>query len=172
MNDEAPDGASVRDAARALYEATPSATFDSVAADFGVCARTLKRWSAGAGGWQKASGGYEITAKAHAVADRIAKAVEQAGPSEEEQQAAAHAARIEEAVDERAKVLTKHRSEWNVVRALAGEAVRSRDPSKAKLAVDVGRALELAQRGERRAWGLDVFPADQPQGVTVVIERE
>lgn len=58
-------------------------------------------------GWQKASGGYDITAKAHAVANRIAKAVEQAGPSEEERQAAADAARIEKAVDERAKVLTK-----------------------------------------------------------------
>ncbi|MNP46651.1 hypothetical protein D3C76_1406640 [compost metagenome] len=64
-------------------------------------------------------------------------------------------------------MLAKHRSETNVVRGLLGEAVRTRDPSKARMAVDVGRALTLLQAMERRAWGLE---ADlQPQ--TIVIER-
>lgn len=164
-----PDSATTRAAARLLYEKSPAATYESVAVEFGVTSRTLKRWAAADGGWRKLDGPI-ITAKAHEVADRITQAVEQAGPDagEEAKQAATDAARIEAAVDERAQVVARHRGEWNIVRGLVAEAVRSRDNSKAKLAVDVGRALSLAQQGERKAWGLDVEV--QPSAV-VVIER-
>ncbi len=164
-----PDSSAIREAARLLYETTPDATFESVAVEFGVTSRTLKRWSSGS--WKKA-GGPIITAKAHAVADKISRAVELAGPeaAEEEKQGAADAARIEAAVDERAGIIAKHRGEWGIIRGLVAEAVRARDGAKAKLAVDVGRALELAQRGERRAWGLT---DDVPQaGTTIIIERD
>jgi hypothetical protein len=99
----------------------------------------------------------------------LAAAVDGAATEERARDVAA-AVTLEVAVDERAAVLQKHRSEWAVVRGLIGEAVRGRDGTKAKMAVDVGRALELAQRGERRAWGLDL-PEQQGSAITVVIDR-
>lgn len=168
--DQQPDSATTRAAARLLYEKTPDATYESVAVEFGVTSRTLKRWASADGGWRKLDGPI-ITAKAHEAADRITVAVEQAGPdaSEEAKQAAVDAVRIEAAVDERAAVLARHRTEWVAVRALAVEAVRGRDSSKARLAVDVGKAIDLCQRGERRAWGLD--DSNPMAGAVVVIDR-
>lgn len=161
------DPAAVRLAARHVYESTP-ATLLEVAAEFGVTDRTLKRWSAADGGWTKLTGP-EITARAQAVADKITAAVAQA--DESVRPAVTEALRIEAAVDERGAVLARHRSEWSVVRGLVAEAVRSRDGAKAKLAVDVGRALELTQRGECRAYGLDAGETPGAGGVTVIIER-
>lgn len=164
-----PDTNAIRLAARELYESTPS-TFDQVGAELGVSGRTVKRWAAADNGWAKLSGP-EITARAQAVADKIKTAVTDLGPQagEDECKAVTAELRTDAAVDHRAAVLARHRSEWNVVRGLVAEAVRSRDAAKAKMAVDVGRALDLAQRGEARAWGLDA--GDMQGGITVVIER-
>lgn len=165
-----PDTAVQRLAARELYETTP-ATFEQVGADVGVSGRTVKRWSAADGGWAKLSGP-EITARAQAAADKIRTAVTDLGPTadEEVRKAVVTQLRTDAAVDQRATVLARHRSEWNIVRGLVSEAVRSRDPVRAKLAVDVGRALDLTQRGEARAWGLDA--GENPVGaITVIIER-
>ncbi|MGE4335644.1 MAG: hypothetical protein AB7E55_06685 [Pigmentiphaga sp.] len=159
----------IRQAARAYYEATPGASFETVAAEFDISTRTAKRWAAADGGWQKVPASHELSAQAHAVADRLAQATETAATDEQRREVAA-AVTLETAVDQRARVLEKHRTEWSVVRGLIGEAVRGRDGAKAKLAVDVGRALELTQRNERRAWGLDL--PEQSDAVVVVIERE
>lgn len=163
-----PDSATMREAARSLYESTPS-TLEAVAIEFGVSARTLKRWSAASGGWQKLDSP-TITARAQLAADRVKAAVADIGPNDsaEQQVVALAEMRTEAAVDERAAVLAKHRGEFNIVRGLVAEAVRSRDAGKARLAVDVGRALELCHRNERRAWGLDV---ESPGGTVVVIDR-
>lgn len=168
-NPTTPDPAAVRAAARELYESTP-ATFDQVGEDVGVSGRTIKRWSAADGGWSKLTGP-QITARAQAVADKIRTAVTDLGPQagEEERKAVTAELRTESAVDQRAAILARHRSEWGIVRGLVAEAVRNRDAAKAKMAVDVGRALDLAQRGEARAWGLDA--GEGQGGVTVVIER-
>lgn len=164
-----PEQSVMRDAARELYESTP-ATFEQVGADLGVSGRTVKRWAAADGGWSKPSGP-EITARAQEAADRIKTAVADLGPqaSEEERQAVVAQLRTDAAVDQRAAILARHRSEWGIVRGLVAEAVRGRDPVKAKMAVDVGRALELTQRGEARAWGMDAV--DMQGGITVIIER-
>lgn len=160
---------SIRDAARHLYESTPS-TLMAVAAEFGVTDRTIKRWSSSNGGWRKLSGP-EVTARAQAIADEINARVTDLSPAaDDEREAATAVLRAQSAVDQRAAILARHRSEWAVVRGLVAEAVRARDSAKAKMAVDVGRALELAQRGEARAWGLDVGERNQG-AVTVVIER-
>lgn len=165
-----PDPAAVRDAARELYETTP-ATFDQVGQDVGVSGRTVKRWSAADGGWSKLSGP-DINARARAIADKIQTVVTDLGPQagEEECKEVVAQLRADAAVDQRAAILARHRSEWGVVRGLVAEAVRGRDAAKAKMAVDVGRALDLAQRGEARAWGLDAGESNQG-AVTVVIER-
>lgn len=166
------DAETIRATARVLYESAPASTFESVALEIGVSPRTIKRWSAGDtdGPWRKA-GSPKITARAHHIADRITEAVH-AVPVDDEaaKRSAVDAQRIEEAATGRADVLARHRSEWGVVRGLAAEAVRSRDSAKARLAVDVGRALELCQRGERRAFGLDLETVPVGHQV-VVIER-
>lgn len=163
------DPAAIRAAAREMYEATPS-TFDQVGAELGVSGRTVKRWAAADGGWAKLAGP-EITARAQVVADKIKSAVTDLGPQagEEERKAVTADLRTETAVDQRAAILARHRAEWGVVRGLVAEAVRVRDPGKARMAVDVGRALELVQRGEVRAWGLDA--TEGQASVTLVIER-
>lgn len=166
-NPDKTDPAIVRAAARLRYETTPARLAD-VAAEFQVTGRTVANWSAADGGWQKISGRPEISAKAQEAADKIAEAT--IDVDDEDRQQVLAELRETAAIDERAAVLARHRKEWGVVRALAGEAVRDRDAAKAKLAVDVGRALDLAQRGEARAWGLDA--GENPGGaVTVIIER-
>ena len=160
------DPATVRAAARHLYETSPL-TFEQIGEEFGVADRTVKRWAEADGGWRKLVGP-EITARAQEAADRIQSAVADI-TTEEDRQAVLTQVRVDAAINERANVLSRHRKEWSVVRALAGEAVRDRDGAKAKLALDVGRALDLAQRGEARAWGLDY--ADERQGAVIVIER-
>lgn len=167
QTDQPTDNATIRNAARHLYEST-DLSLAAVATEFGVVDRTIKRWSAADGGWSKLTGP-EITARAQAATDRITAAVAQT--DEAARPAVTEALRIEAAVDERGAVLARHRSEWGVVRGLVAEAVRSRDGAKAKLAVDVGRALDLTQRGEARAWGLDAGEAPGAGGVTVIIER-
>lgn len=155
----------IRATARHLYEST-AVTFDAVAREFGITSRTVKRWSAADGGWRKPRSP-EITARAHAVADKITSATVQAN---EDRLAITDELRTEAAIDERAAIIARHRSEWGIVRGLVAEAVRGRDQAKALLAINVGKAITLAQTGERRAWGLDASE-NNPKAVTVVIER-
>ena len=153
------------EAARLRYESDAPLTFEQLADEFGVSVRTAKRWAAADGGWTKLNG-HEINQRAQAAADKIKDAVALADDGA--RAAATAELRIDAAVDERAVVLARHRTEWGVVRGLIGEAVRGRDSSKAKMAVDVARALDIAQRGESRAWGLDPGENRHP---TVIIER-
>lgn len=153
-----------REAARTLYETFPDTTYEAVGRELGISERTVQRWSAQDGGWEKL-GSPAISARAHALADSI---VAEAGPDADADKIheAGDIVRVETAAKERAAVVAKHRSEWNVVRGLVAEAVRSRDPNKAKLASEVGRALTMAQQGERKAWNLD---ADESAGGPVVV---
>ena len=129
------DSNAKREAARTLYETLPDMTHDSVGKEFGVSERTVQRWSQQDGGWEKVSSP-AITERAHALADAIiAEAGPDAGP--EQMCQAGDIVRVETAARERAAVVAKHRTEWNVVRGLVAEAVRARDPIKAKLASEV-----------------------------------
>lgn len=161
--------ATPQEAARLRYETT-LLTFDQVGDEFSVSGRTVKRWAAADGGWQKKTGP-ELAARAQVAADRISAAVADlpADAPEEAREAVVAQVRTEAAVDERAAILARHRAEWGIVRGLVAEAVRKRDAGGAKMAVDVGRALDLAQRGERRAWGLDAGEDDRP--ATIIIDR-
>ena len=172
MTNDAPKpprgGDTDREAARLRYETFPGTTFESVAAEFGLASRTLKRWSKSDpnGEWKKIAS-RAVTEDAHKAADRIGKAMANAS-TDEQRQAAAEAARLEAAVDERAKVISRHRSEPAIIRKLIGDAVRSNDPTKARMANDVGRPLQTCHNLERRAWGIDI----DDQHNTIVIERD
>ena len=74
----------------------------------------------------------------------------------------------EEAVDKRAEVGARHRTEWQQVAVLRQEALAKRhtDPAEAfnrlKIAKITAEITTLQQAGERKAWGMDVIidPAD------------
>lgn len=74
------------------------------------------------------------------------------------------------AVDARAQILARHRTEWPAARNQIYKSLKSGDNEGAKLAKLVSETLKLIQDGERKAWGLDA--GDTPPGqVKIVIER-
>jgi len=74
---------------------------------------------------------------------------------------------FEQAADDRAAVLARHRSEWGVIRVLIDEALAARAAdvgdafNRSKITKITAEALALKQAGERKAWGLDTF-SDAP----------
>jgi hypothetical protein len=68
------------------------------------------------------------------------------------------------AVDLRTELLGRHRKEWDEVRRLFCRSVREAENSfgfeTAKFAKISAETLELIQRGETRAWGLDALMID------------
>lgn len=77
--------------------------------------------------------------------------------------------------DPLAVLLENHRKEWMAPRALAREAfnLRNTNPGaafdRARLSKIMAEQMEIVQKGERRAWGIE--DKDGPQG-SVVIVRE
>jgi hypothetical protein len=59
------------------------------------------------------------------------------------------------AVDARAEILKRHRTEWVAPRNQIYKALKSTDIDQAKLAKLAAETLKLIQDGERKAWGLD-----------------
>lgn len=160
----------IRAACRLMYETTPL-TIDEVAKEVGLSSRTVKRYSTADGGWRKlAAPG--LSKRAHEAADKVAEAIVElppnATPERKAEVLAASAERV--AIDERAKLLAKHRKEWNIVDALVVAAVRSRDLNDAKVADTLCRTISNKQKGERISWGLEAGEGDQK--VHVIIERQ
>ena len=76
---------------------------------------------------------------------------------------------VETAVQLRAKVIDRHRKEWDGARNFIYKAIRNSDFDKAKLGKITAEALKIVQDGERKAWGLD--KDDEKSQVTVVVKR-
>lgn len=165
-----PDAATLRAAARLMYESTPARLID-VAEEFKVTGRTIANWSAAdasAGSpWQKLNSP-QITERANAVADQISSAVANVA-GEDERQAITAQLREDAAVSQRAQLLDRHRQELNGPRKLLYEAMTKRDAELVKLAKGAAETLRILQESERRAWGLDPAAVDKPS--VVVIER-
>lgn len=155
----------LRATAKTLYE-SGRMTIKQVAEEIGMSSRTVERWSA-ADGWQRIKTTPELSERAHRVASRLAEIPEDAKP--EERQQAIEAVTEQQAIDERAALLARHRKEWHYPRALLAEAIKGRDTEKAKIAKAAAETTKIIQSGERLAWGMD--SGDEPK-VTVVIERE
>lgn len=165
-------------AARALYEGTPGMTLERVARETGMNASTIGL-RAKAENWRKNFGpDRQMTEAAQKAADMFKAKIEDAGPeiTAEQKAVAAQEVAAELAMDERAKMLDRHRREWAAPRAMSAEAVRLRESNsvlafeRAKLAKITAETLKIVQDGERKAWGLDV--GELPAGAVVVIERE
>lgn len=171
-------------AARARYEADPKVSFAVLATEYGISKQSIGE-RAKREGWQRTVDQKELARKATARADaalvknplparvepaaRIEMPPEPAplpkgAPPTEEERAAAE----DRAVDERARVIDRHRREWDGVRSLTYEAMKARDFEKGKLAKITSETMRNIHEGERKAWGLD---AGKEEGTVVVIER-
>lgn len=63
----------------------------------------------------------------------------------------------EQAVDARAEVIARHRTEWDDHKLLLTKAIEDSDFDRAKLAKITAETTMIRQVGERKAWGLDAY---------------
>jgi hypothetical protein len=167
--------------ARTIYEGTHGMTMNELVAVTGIARRMLVAQSR-ADGWKKqvkegqtedAAAAIERFKEWNKSVDRLTEAKEIAATGDE---AAKQLARpmIEAALHE---LIERHKREWGAMRALASEAVavRNSDPVKAMERARLGKLLseqmDIIQKGERRAWGLENGEDPSRPGI-VVIERE
>lgn len=164
-----------RAAARALFEAVPGATCESVGAEVGVPVGTVRRWKA-EGGWKPAKKQLpELSARAGALADSWTKKMSDLGKPLDDEVAAAEAARevaVDVQVDVRAQVIDRHRKEWAAPRKIAYEAIQRSDFERAKLAKISAETLTLIQAGECRAFGITAEGRGADARTVVVVERD
>jgi predicted transcriptional regulator len=160
------DRKALRAAAKVLYDAGRQ-TVKQIASEIGTSSRTVERW-ASADGWNRVKVTPELSGKVHRVASRLAEIPDNA--PQEERQKVMETVTENEAVTQRAEVISRHRQEWRIVRLLICESVKNRDIERGKLAEILARATKISQDGERRAWAID--SGDEGNRVTVVIERE
>lgn len=156
-----------RTAARVLYESVPAMTMERVAAEVGATLTEVQTWKRQDGDWQKAHQRTRgMSALANEAADRmeVATAATPDLPVPE----VAHEVAEELGVDLRARVLSRHRKEWNAPRGLIYKAMRDGDEAMAKLAKVSAETLTLIQAGETKAYGIN--PKDQGETI-VVVER-
>ncbi|RMD61671.1 hypothetical protein D6833_07930 [Candidatus Parcubacteria bacterium] len=146
------------ESARKAWEASPTLNFSDIAGQLGVTRQGV-RARAKREGWEKRVTTREVVEKAHLQADRKTSDPGRKGEKVEDV-----------AVDLRARLLERHRKEWDGVRQRVYEALRNDDFEKAKLGKISAESIRIIQDGERKAWGLDV-PAEQSGEVRVVVER-
>lgn len=158
------DRKALRATAKTLYEAGRE-TIKQIAAEIGVSRRTVERWSA-LDGWERVKNTQEQSERAHRIASRLSEIPENA--KLEEREKIIKEITEQQAIDERADLLVRHRREWQLSRVLMAEAVRDRSTDKAKMAKVIAETTSITQKGERLAWGLDT---DACSKVQVIIER-
>jgi|GEM_PF-944284 hypothetical protein len=168
----------VKAAARALWEGDPRITKHQVAEEMDIPYGTIDRWSKGdaakngerrAESWVKNPA--NLSGRAKEIADKFEGKLADLGPeiTAEQKAVAETETSTEVATELRAKVLDRHRKEWNAPRTISYEAIKERSFDKAKLAKITSETLKLIQDGERKAWGIDA--GGDNTNVTVVIER-
>jgi hypothetical protein len=147
-------------AARQRWESDPTQTFESIALQVGVsrqaaCKRAEKE------GWARPANLRQINERAQLQADAkvASKPVEVDSPSSKTLEQAA--------VDVRAHVLEKHRTDWISHRALFTLADIAADFDRGKQAKISAEMLLLRQKGEREAYGLgnESLPPNDPAKV-------
>lgn len=177
---------------RAAWEADPRMSFKEAGEPFDLGKATVHA-RAHRDGWKKLEQPQAMVQRAHARADAAvvasvspeAKSTPSVAPSTRElviaareekkdqptreptpdQRAEAEAA----AIDLRAKLIERHRKEWDIARKRVYEAANGNDFEKAKLGKITAEAIKIIQEGERKAWGIDL--GDEKE-VKVIIERK
>jgi hypothetical protein len=162
-------------AARVLFEGTPGATCETVAAETGIPVGTIRRWKASFHWSPAAKRLPNMSARAGEIANSFKVKMSELGkPMSDEVAAAEVAGELAEsaALDVRARVIDRHRKEWSAPRKLAYEAIQSGNFERAKLAKITSETLTLIQSGECRAYGIDFKSKTGEGGTTIVIDRD
>lgn len=164
-------------ACRAMYESEPGATCVSVAEKTGIPEGTVRRWKSEAiTPWvhcQRRVG--DLVGRAGALANSFTLKMSELGHAMTDKIAAdavGQEVAVQHAVNLRAQIINRHRTEWSVPRRLAYEAVKGSDWEKAKMAKIVAETLGMVQAGESRAWGITAEAKGADGGAVVVIERD
>ena len=164
-------------AARVAWESDPTMTLGKLAEALGIAKQSvhyrMKADEKKGNPWEKKQTLSDIAARAQRIADRQSKISDDSdGGVSQKKDATADPPPMPTAdtpVDQRADVIARHRREWSMVKALSGEAIKSRDFERAKLAKITSETVKIWQDGERKAWGLDAIDTEKPP--VVVIER-
>ena len=141
-----------------IWETDPKMTFAGVAEGMGVSRQGVSM-RAKKDKWAKLPNAPRIAAKAHQKADAtptVSEPLTMPDPGPITGAEALSNAIEEGAVDARAKIISRHRVEWNAARSNIYKAIKSGSFDQAKLAKITSEALKIVQDGERKAWGLDV----------------
>ncbi len=164
--------------ARGRFESDPQETFAALARDLG-CSRQSVQEKAKKDGWVKAKNNAEISAAAHIAADRVPAEPLKAPDMPEREDwpvgPKGNPKRLEIpkgplpdltpvatalAIDDRAKVLSRHRNEALALRGWAQEIVAKRmQPGageQSKIFVRTVLGMARIQEMERKSWGLDM----------------
>ncbi|EMD0638823.1 hypothetical protein VPZ60_004239 [Salmonella enterica] len=149
-------------AARALYEAHPKKPLREIAEETGISLPTLKRYCS-AGKWRKARMS-DVERLQESYKEKLPP-----NPTQEERQAVSDAVVAEQVINERKRLLDRHKKEWDYPRKLAYQAIQSKNFDTAKLAKISSETLRNIQDMERKAWGIDKNETEN--NITVVIER-
>lgn len=162
-----------RAAARAIFESKPGVTCNEIAREMGVHEGTLRRWKSDAARsghpWRVAKHmPKDLGARAGALAATFKAKVADLGPlSPEQENVTAMEVSDLHAIEVRARIIERHRAEWQLPRKLIYEAGRENNLDKGRLALVAAQAIQIIQGQERRAYGL---PAEAFGSEPVVIE--
>lgn len=163
---------------RALWEADPTMSQGELAKLAGVSQQAIQK-RIKREGWQKVSDQGDLARRAYDKADREALRKGEVAPVPQQAQPGDHpdasppasGVAAATAVELRAKVIERHRKEWDGARNNIYKAIQNSDFEKAKLGKITAEALKIIQDGERKAWGLDKDEADKKE-VVVTVKRE
>ncbi|RTL00413.1 MAG: hypothetical protein EKK59_04485 [Neisseriaceae bacterium] len=133
--------------ARQLWETDPQQTFESVASRMGVSRPAVSN-KAKRDGWERKKTLRQIVERAQIQADKVTtKLSDLPGVTSKTD--------TEAAIDVRADVLERHRSDWRTHRELFTLQSISADFDAGKKAKISAEMLMIRQKGERAAYGLD-----------------
>lgn len=154
---------------RALWEADPAMTFVDVAKISGVSKQAVQK-KAGKEGWKKISDQGDLARRAY---DRADTALLRNPPQEGDPTPSLASVLAETAVDLRARVIERHRKEWDDARNNVYKAIQLSDYEKARLGKITAESLKIIQDGERKAWGFDKETSPEEKSKIVIeIKRE
>lgn len=163
--------------ARLVYEETHGMTMHELAEVIGMPKKALETQRRAEGWMKQVKSGQSTEAAAAVVRFAEWKALAELRSAAAAREPATGVMNLAAPMveDHLRELLDRHKKEWMAPRAIATEAMKIRDTDpagafqKAKLAKISAETLELVQRGERRAFGID--DRETPHGSVVVIER-
>jgi hypothetical protein len=132
-------------AARLLWEKDPQQFDSTIAEKFGVSKQAVTQ-RRNAENWQRIGTMHNVSERAHLLADATCREL-----ASDKKKAQA----IDEAVEIRARVIEKHRSDWKEHRNQFDIADIARDFELGKSAKITAEMIKIRQEGERKAYGLD-----------------